>query len=399
MAEFSYPFNAVETSPGVYDRNYDASHLARAFLHLQNGVAVGVLGSLIVTAGTGLNTSLATGLAYINGVHYYNDAAKTLPHDVADPTNNRIDYVALRLDTGAREITSTVIKGTPAATPAVPALSNTASIVEIALYEVLVRAGSTQILATDITPTHRSNFFSIYRTTLDMNLATQTGWFSGTNIANGPSGVATGMAYVNQYGNTQTNIRACTQILIDYNTGAMYSRYRTTAGTWSAWVKYLVNNTTEAVTLNGDFIRPNIPYLHATLPIKTAIAANTDSAVPANIGASSKGGWTITEGFRLVIPKTGVYQINMFAEMYVISSNAEMFLRLHQYDAANAQLGSYDLEIKNTYSTPTSWLRCVGAIQLLFNAGEKFAMVVRHSATGACDFKSGRITATQIAGY
>lgn len=396
MAEFSYPFNAVETSPGVFDREYDASYLARAFNHLQNGVAIGVLNSLIVTAGAGLNTTLGTGLAYINGIFYYNDAALTKAHDAADATYDRIDYVALRLDTAARTITSVVLKGAPAAVPAPPALTSSAAIVEIALYEVIIRKTATTIAAGDITPAYRGNFFSLYKNPMNLNEMVQTGWFSGNGITNGPSGITTGLLYVNQYGNTQANIKACSQILIDYNTGDMYSRYRTTTNVWSAWVKYLTTDNDDTVTFRGDFIRPNIPHAHGTSGVVAAIAANTDYAVTLGY-ATNIGGWTI-DGNKLVVPKTGLYQINMFAEMYVVTNDVEMFLKAITYSAANATLGTYTLDTRCTYAKPTSWLRPNGAIQLLLNAGEKISLVVRHAAASACDLKSARMTIAQIAG-
>jgi hypothetical protein len=150
------------------------------------------------------------------------------------------------------------------------------------------------------------------------------------------------------------------------------------------------------LTVNGDFIRPSVPHAHGTSGAIVDVAINTDFLVTLSY-ATNQGGWTV-DGARLVVPKTGLYQINVFAEMYVETANREMFLKVNSYTAANALLGSYIVDTRNNYGLPTSWLRGSGSIQLLLTAGEKIALVVRHAADVASDLKTARLTVAQIAG-
>ncbi len=93
-----------------------------------------------------------TGEAWIQGFWYQNTAYLTKSLAAADPDNDRIDRIVLRLDTTTNfKISAEVLTGTPAGSPAAPALTQTSSIYEISLAQVLVEAGVTSISNAKIT--------------------------------------------------------------------------------------------------------------------------------------------------------------------------------------------------------------------------------------------------------
>ncbi|WP_141576114.1 hypothetical protein [Actinomadura sp. WMMA1423] len=94
-----------------------------------DGVIPGVLNELAATLNTGARTAvLGTGAAQIRGFHVDNPSTTATSIPAAD-AQNRIDRLALRLDrtasAAANWIKPVVIKGTPATSPAIPALSQT----------------------------------------------------------------------------------------------------------------------------------------------------------------------------------------------------------------------------------------------------------------------------------
>lgn len=68
-----------------------------------------------------------------------------------DPTLPRIDRAVVRLDYTNREVVLAMINGTPAASPAPPALTRDATRWELSLAQVYVSAGATQIQDANIT--------------------------------------------------------------------------------------------------------------------------------------------------------------------------------------------------------------------------------------------------------
>jgi len=144
MAEFSSFFNSVNS-----DRRYDAEQFAEYF---QQFLTSGVyhknnVPSLKVRQGTGLQTILEPGSAFIEGYMYRNTADIVFAHDTADATNPRIDRIVLRLDrsVNARYIKAFVKKGVPAINPQPPTLQRDSIIYEISLAQVKINAGATSI--------------------------------------------------------------------------------------------------------------------------------------------------------------------------------------------------------------------------------------------------------------
>ncbi|WP_195465382.1 hypothetical protein [Faecalispora jeddahensis] len=147
MAETSGFFASVSG-----DRKYNTDFLARWVASIiSNGVYNGDLG--VTAGGSSMAITLPAGRAWINGYHYRNDAAITLPIANADGVLNRKDTIVLRWDVNERSITAQVIKGTFASSPTAPAITRSAEQYDLKLAEISIPAGTTAITQALITDT------------------------------------------------------------------------------------------------------------------------------------------------------------------------------------------------------------------------------------------------------
>ena len=136
------------------DRTYNADQISEYFLKLiSNGVFATPSNSMQVTATTGLNVKVSPGWGFIKCKWVKNDNDLALQLDTADTTFARIDRVVLHLDTNEtnRHITIEVKKGTPAATPAPPAVTRLNGVYELSLAQIAVAANATSITQANIT--------------------------------------------------------------------------------------------------------------------------------------------------------------------------------------------------------------------------------------------------------
>ena len=108
---------------------------------------------VVETDPVALAVQIKTGWAFVYGAWYHNYTTPiTKSLAAADPTYGRIDRIVLRLDTVTNfKISIEVLTGTPAASPAAPDLTQTASIYEISLAQVLVGAAVTSVNNSKIT--------------------------------------------------------------------------------------------------------------------------------------------------------------------------------------------------------------------------------------------------------
>lgn len=147
MSQKSSFFNSVNG-----DRKYNAETFASYFKSfIGNGVYPNPSSNLIVSAAAGMNITIAAGKGFINGYFYENTTPLNKAIDVSDGVLKRIDRVVLRLDHVGRQITIEVKKGTPASTPTAPALTRNADIHELALADVRINNGDTNVLQANIT--------------------------------------------------------------------------------------------------------------------------------------------------------------------------------------------------------------------------------------------------------
>lgn len=138
MAQTSWPFENVDTSE---------TQFSQMFRNMGEGVKGSLVGGeLKVTAGTGLQVSVAAGQALVRGHYYSSTVSETLTHGTANGSNPRIDTVVLRLDPTANSIVLAIVAGTAASSPVAPTLTQTdAGTYEYPLANVLIPAASTSV--------------------------------------------------------------------------------------------------------------------------------------------------------------------------------------------------------------------------------------------------------------
>lgn len=157
MAQSSFPFENVDTTETQF------SQMFRTLNAGVNGTPAGT--ELKVSAGTGLQVSVAAGQAMVRGHYYISTAAELLTIGTANASNPRIDSVVLRLDPVANSIVLAVVAGTAAASPVAPTLTQTdAGVFEYLLGTVLVPAGSGTLSTITDTRTFMGSRLGIWAT-------------------------------------------------------------------------------------------------------------------------------------------------------------------------------------------------------------------------------------------
>lgn len=148
----SWCFDSQE-SGGVYDREYGSADIREVVYKIAgNGIFMDEATSLQVSADSGLQVAIQPGNCFINGAFGAVDTAETLTHDAS--ASGRYDIVVARFDLSLsyRSIRLAIIKGTEGSSTA-PTPTQTASVHDLQLAKVNVRAGATSILQSDITDT------------------------------------------------------------------------------------------------------------------------------------------------------------------------------------------------------------------------------------------------------
>jgi hypothetical protein len=164
MAEDSFPWDGTTTghaaSTDVWSAPYSSlefgdfhsklfgSNAARGF------VIPGYANNARVKANSpaALNVLVDTGMVWLRGKGYENTAQQTLSLSTADATNPRIDRIVLRITYAAatQTVSAAVLTGTPAATPALPALTQNSTTYEISLAYIWVAATATTIAEAEV---------------------------------------------------------------------------------------------------------------------------------------------------------------------------------------------------------------------------------------------------------
>lgn len=136
---FTSPYNHAERA--LWFSLLMASGSARAY------VLGGVDNSLEVKqAGTpGMSVIVRSGKMFFRGYMYANDGDEPITIDAADATNPRIDLIVATITFADQEIRLDVVKGTAAATPSRPVLTQGAVIYQEALAEIWIPASSSTV--------------------------------------------------------------------------------------------------------------------------------------------------------------------------------------------------------------------------------------------------------------
>jgi len=170
-AEYSRFFGGPEGSVPEYTQPQFAEVLKKIF---SDGVFSGITNELEVveTDPQALAVRVNTGEGWIQGFWYQNTTFLTKSLAAADPDNDRIDRIVLRLDTVTNfKISVEVLTGTPAGSPEPPELTQTASTYEISLAQVLVAALATSVNDGDITDERDYTKLTSYTPTSDYQVA------------------------------------------------------------------------------------------------------------------------------------------------------------------------------------------------------------------------------------
>lgn len=150
------------------DRLYNAEDIGNYFVKLiSDGVFQSPENNLQVTPSSEMTVSVAPGWGFI-ACHWLNsDTSKSLTLNGSNPSLNRIDRIALRLDRANRCMEIGILTGTPAGTPVAPSLTRTSNgVYELSLAQIYVAAGATAITEADITDERGNGSVCGYATSL-----------------------------------------------------------------------------------------------------------------------------------------------------------------------------------------------------------------------------------------
>lgn len=148
MAITTYPLNGID---------YDARDAAGYTATRTSGVYSSEE-DFAVTAAGGLSVTVSAGVGWVHPARFEGYSvilreAETLTLALADGQRTRIDRIVLRYDAAARKSSLLVLQGTPDTQPTAPDISRTALLYDLCLAQITRPAGSTAIVAGNITDT------------------------------------------------------------------------------------------------------------------------------------------------------------------------------------------------------------------------------------------------------
>ncbi len=148
-----FPFDAVKTEDGSYDRAYTSEQFALYFSKLfSNGVYGADSNGLQVTALNGnMYIDVAPGAFFVNGRFYSNDENENILITMGNINYGRYDRVVARADYVNRLCGVYVLEGIAASNPIVPQLTQNADRYEIPLATIYIAAGATSLTQYHIT--------------------------------------------------------------------------------------------------------------------------------------------------------------------------------------------------------------------------------------------------------
>lgn len=135
-----FPFDA---GPGAVVSEAQWTEMVRHIT--QTGVVGGVGGDLAVTVVAGMTVRVAAGAVFVEGHYARNSAVTDFVLAAAHATFGRIDRVVARLDWTANTVALDVLTGAAGASPVIPALTQSATVWEIAIARITVAATTVNI--------------------------------------------------------------------------------------------------------------------------------------------------------------------------------------------------------------------------------------------------------------
>jgi len=145
--EYSGFYNSV-----AGDRQYDQEFFGKLFgSFIGNGVFPNPSTNCQIVANDDMTITVKDGLAWVNGVLYYNDSDFVLGIDAADSVLKRIDRIVLRNSTPNRNTKMYIKKGTFASSPIAPALQRDADVYELGIADIYIGNNAISISQGNIT--------------------------------------------------------------------------------------------------------------------------------------------------------------------------------------------------------------------------------------------------------
>ena len=146
MAIVTYPLNNIDYTAADAEI-YNSTRTSGVYANTDN---------LDLTITAERTVSISPGMAWIKNDEFAGKAvavkdAETLIFDAPDSTLNRIDRVVLGFSAVENATSLYVKKGTPASSPAAPAVTQTPTLFELGLFDVAIPAGLTALTAGNIT--------------------------------------------------------------------------------------------------------------------------------------------------------------------------------------------------------------------------------------------------------
>lgn len=134
------------------DRLYDSVDFSNMFNGLlTDGIFQSIDAAMVVIQSTGMNVLVQPGKAWFRSTWTINDSNLQMAIGASDPVLNRIDSLALRVDTTARINDFMVYPGTKAASPVPPTITLPGSQYILILANISIPATITTILNSHIT--------------------------------------------------------------------------------------------------------------------------------------------------------------------------------------------------------------------------------------------------------
>ena len=148
MAIIAYPLNNI---------TYSAEDAQTYFSFRQSGIE-SAAEDYVPAAGTGMQVTISAGLAWMRpakftGFSVASTAAVAVSIDESHPTLDRIDRIVLQYSYTSNACQIVAKTGTPASSPAAPAITRDSSVFELGLCTVLVEAGVLSISDEAVTDT------------------------------------------------------------------------------------------------------------------------------------------------------------------------------------------------------------------------------------------------------
>ena len=144
----TYPLNGID---------YDAADAA-GFTATRTSGVYSSEEDFAVTAAGGLSVTVSAGVGWVHPARFEGYSvimreAETLTLALADGQRPRIDSIVLRYDAAAHRSSLLALQGTPDTQPTAPDISRTALLYDLCLAQIIRPAGSTTIVAGNITDT------------------------------------------------------------------------------------------------------------------------------------------------------------------------------------------------------------------------------------------------------